>query len=351
MSPPKQGSGLWRRRNGSTTSPTPLRSRCAPWSNQCGRALHQSPLRCPQRLSGRDSRWVAVGVRPPSSGSAAALRLCRSYVRRHLQCLARWTYGWPLSAHIARRSTGRPVERLRDACRRSRPIRCRTFLPSRATTLAECSADRRGDTSARLSRRFAFLAPQFELASVERRRRDLGKVTARAERDSWTRRRVFRVPVEDAHAVLDDLLAWRDVKINRSRSPAGMIARPTVCCGLRESAGRRCAEADRSHRLPMAFFDDKLPARRLTTIGCPWVDVARAGRRVVGARDISGEIRFPPRPCCRSHCCPAIHCRTCSKSELAHWDTSCRWSRERWRLAKQLAGPSFRTRQYEHQTK
>jgi len=133
-------------------------------------------------------------------------------------------------------------------------------------------------------RRFAFLAPEFQLASVERRR------------ESWEREmrlrgvdpeeaRVFRVPVEDANAVLDDLLIWRD-------------DRPiAVACWNDRTAYsllRACAERGVSVPGQIAvtgfdgFLDDKLPARRLTTVACPWVDVAVKSVELL-VRGISGE--------------------------------------------------------------
>ncbi|MCW3054762.1 MAG: transcriptional regulator, LacI family [Chthonomonadales bacterium] len=133
-------------------------------------------------------------------------------------------------------------------------------------------------------RRFAFLAPQFQLASVERRR------------ESWERQmqshgidptevRVFRVPVEDANAVLDDLLAWRD---DRPIAVACWNDR-TAYSLLRACAERGVSVPDQIAVTGFdGFLDDKLPARHLTTVRCPWVDVAALAVDLL-VRGIGGE--------------------------------------------------------------
>ncbi len=126
------------------------------------------------------------------------------------------------------------------------------------------------ETIARGYRQFAFLAPHFELASVERRRAAwealLRDCTVPPDHS-----RVFRVPIEDANAVLDDLLAWR------KEHPIAV-----ACWNDRTAYSllRACVERGVSVPDQIAvtgfdgFLDDKLPARRLTTVGCPWVEVA-----------------------------------------------------------------------------
>lgn len=117
-------------------------------------------------------------------------------------------------------------------------------------------------------RRFAFLAPQFELASVERRRETWERLL---HAEGVSDARVFRVPVEDADAALAELM-----------DAPGTEPIAVSCWNDRTAYSllRSCSE----HSIPVpdriavtgfdGFLDDKLPARRLTTISCPWVDVA-----------------------------------------------------------------------------
>jgi LacI family transcriptional regulator len=130
------------------------------------------------------------------------------------------------------------------------------------------------ESRARGYRRFAFLAPEFTLASVERRR------------EAWEQRlhglgvrqadaQVFCVPVEDATGVLNQLLDWRLTR--RDDLPLAV-----ACWNDRTAYSLLRACAERGVRVPEeiavtgfdGFLDDKLPARRLTTIACPWVEVA-----------------------------------------------------------------------------
>lgn len=137
---------------------------------------------------------------------------------------------------------------------------------------------------ARGYKRFAFLAPEFALASVERRRvtwENLMRIIEVPPEEA----RVFRLPVEDANAVLDDLLAWQD-----SRPIA------VACWNDRTAYSLLRACTERQVAVPQqiavtgfdGFLDDKLPARRLTTIGCPWVDVAVQAVELL-VRGIGGE--------------------------------------------------------------
>lgn len=139
-------------------------------------------------------------------------------------------------------------------------------------------------TRARGYRRFAFLAPQFQLASVERRRatwEQRMQAYDMAEEDA----RVFQVPVEDANAVLDDLLAWRD---DRPIAVACWNDR-TAYSLLRACSERGVLVPDQIAVTGFdGFLDDKLPARRLTTIACPWVDVAVQAVELL-VRGIGGE--------------------------------------------------------------
>ena len=133
-------------------------------------------------------------------------------------------------------------------------------------------------------RRFAFVAPQFELASVERRRQAWERLLE--ARGVYAREaQVFRVPIEDAHAVLDELLEWRED-----------LPVAVACWNDRTAYSLLRACAERGVRVPHeiavtgfdGFLDDKLPARLLTTIGCPWVDVAVQAVDLL-VRGIAGE--------------------------------------------------------------
>ncbi len=140
------------------------------------------------------------------------------------------------------------------------------------------------ETQARGYRRFAFLAPQFVLASVERRRETWERIL-REQGVPPDAARVLRVPIEDANTVLEELLAERD-------------DRPTAvaCWNDRTAYSLLRACAERSIRVPEeiavtgfdGFLDDKLPARRLTTVHCPWVDVAVQAVELL-VRGIGGE--------------------------------------------------------------
>lgn len=140
------------------------------------------------------------------------------------------------------------------------------------------------ESQSRGYRRFAFLAPQFELASVERRRAAWERFLE-AHGVYAKEAHVFRVPIEDAHTVLDALLQWRE----------GLPV-AVACWNDRTAYSLLRACAERGVRVPQeiavtgfdGFLDDKLPARRLTTIGCPWVDVAVQAVELL-VRGIGGE--------------------------------------------------------------
>lgn len=142
-------------------------------------------------------------------------------------------------------------------------------------------------------RRFAFLTPQFELASVERRR-EAWKRLLREQGVPKAEAQVFLVPIEDAHMALDALLDWRD------EQPIAV-----ACWNDRTAYSLLRACTERGVRVPQeiavtgfdGFLDDKLPARRLTTIGCPWVEVAVQAVdllvRSIGGESIPGETILP----------------------------------------------------------
>lgn len=118
-------------------------------------------------------------------------------------------------------------------------------------------------------RQFAYIAPQWALPSVERRLetwqqllRERGVAPADA--------RVLRVDVEHAAPALETLLP-------RSGAPCAVS-----CWNDRTAYSLLQACQARGVRVPDeiavtgfdGFLDDKLPARQLVTIQCPWVDVA-----------------------------------------------------------------------------
>jgi DNA-binding LacI/PurR family transcriptional regulator len=133
-------------------------------------------------------------------------------------------------------------------------------------------------------RRFAFLAPEFRLASVERRREGWQR-EMQARNVAQPDARILRVPVEDAHVVLEDLLAWGDdhpiaVACWNDRTAYSLLR---ACIARGVSVPEKIAVTGFD-----GFLDDKLPARRLTTVGCPWVDVAVQAVDLL-VRSIGGE--------------------------------------------------------------
>ncbi len=117
-------------------------------------------------------------------------------------------------------------------------------------------------------RRFAFLAPEMTLASVDRRRDAFESELEQrgvAEQD----RRVLSIDFEKADAVLEALL---------------MNALPTAVCCWNDRAAYNLLRACLAHgvRVPEqlaitgfdGFTDDKIPSRHLVTICCPWEKVA-----------------------------------------------------------------------------
>ncbi len=127
---------------------------------------------------------------------------------------------------------------------------------------------------ARGHRNFVFLAPQKPLASVERRVAVYESELARRGAAALVR----RIHFEDAAPVLDELLSG---------------PRVAVCCWNDRTAYnllQACAARGVPEALAVAGFDgfrdEKMPGRLLTTICCPWPDVAaRALEILVGLID------------------------------------------------------------------
>jgi DNA-binding LacI/PurR family transcriptional regulator len=120
-------------------------------------------------------------------------------------------------------------------------------------------------------RRFVFVAPEFWLASVERRRAAFVDELERRELPTEDAQ-VLYINFERTAPILEDLLALRSVK-----KPLA------VCCWNDLTAYdllRTCAQKE--VRVPEdfavtgfdGFRDEKLPARQLVTVGCPWDEVA-----------------------------------------------------------------------------
>ncbi len=142
-------------------------------------------------------------------------------------------------------------------------------------------------------RRYAFLAPQFMLASVERRReaweREIDALGKSAEES-----RVLRVPIEDATVGLEALLA-----------KPGTLPIAVSCWNDRTAYSLLRACRERGVRVPEeiavtgfdGFLDDKLPERQLATVGCPWVEVAVQAVdllvRRIGGENIPAETILP----------------------------------------------------------
>ena len=123
-------------------------------------------------------------------------------------------------------------------------------------------------------RRFVFAAPQLALPSVEERARafesELEKRGLRLEA-----RQVVRIAFEDSAPLLEQVLA---------ADSAGRAGERTVICCWNDRAAynllRACTQ--RRVRVPedvaVSGFDgftcDRMPARRLLSVACPWPDVA-----------------------------------------------------------------------------
>ena len=144
-------------------------------------------------------------------------------------------------------------------------------------------------------RRFAFVAPHQTPASVARRRDAfMAQLAGRGARG-----RIVGINYEDVAPALDELLA--QIKPN-----AAIDERLAVCCWNDRTAYnllRACAE--RGVEVPQTlavtgfdgFDDDKLPARRLTTIVCPWDEVAATALDLLRARIEAGHEERPlPAP-------------------------------------------------------
>lgn len=120
-------------------------------------------------------------------------------------------------------------------------------------------------------RRFAMLVPHFFLASVERRRNAFIEELQRREIPAWDRP-ILSLDYEKTEPVISKLLSLADGE--------GPLA---VCCWndrtaydlLRVCAGSGIAVP---HTFAVTgfdgFLDEKLPARHLVTVRCPWDEVA-----------------------------------------------------------------------------
>lgn len=139
-------------------------------------------------------------------------------------------------------------------------------------------------------RRFAFLAPDFALASVERRRQTWEQ-QLRARGVPTDDLLMLHIPAEDAEGALDSLPA------------AGGAPRAICCWNDRTAYSLLRACRDRNVAVPQTlavtgfdgFLDLKLPARQLVTVRCPWAEVAA---RAVGllVQHIAGD-RLAPETC------------------------------------------------------
>lgn len=142
--------------------------------------------------------------------------------------------------------------------------------------------------------RFAFVAPQFRLASVERRLQAWQEILA-ARGVTPQNAFVLRVPVEDAASALAELLGrealpcavccWND-------QTAYSLLRAGLAQGIRVPEEIAVTGFD-------GFLDEKLPARQLATIECPWVEVAVNAvellTRQINGEAIAAETRLPVR--------------------------------------------------------
>lgn len=140
-------------------------------------------------------------------------------------------------------------------------------------------------------RHFVFLAPREALASVERRRVIFEK-ELKQRRVPAAARRIQRIDFETSAPFLD---VW-------DKEPV------VVCCWNDRTAYNLLQEcAEQRIKVPQqlaiagfdGFLDDKMPGRQLTTIGCPWPDVAAKALEIlvelIDNRDkpLTGEIKMP----------------------------------------------------------
>ena len=139
-------------------------------------------------------------------------------------------------------------------------------------------------------RHFTFLAPRENLASVERRRAVFEKELKRRNVPAAARR-IAPIDFENASSFLDD---WDKEKT-------------IVCCWNDRTAYNLLHEcAARGIKVPKrlavagfdGFLDDKMPGRQLTTIHCPWPDVASRALEILVDSiekrddDFTGEVQL-----------------------------------------------------------
>ena len=142
-------------------------------------------------------------------------------------------------------------------------------------------------------RQFAFLAPQRELASVERRRIAFDEALNRRGLDS-ANYRTLAMDFEQTAPLLPQLLA-----LARTEPLA-------VCCWNDRTAHNLlgdCARANVSVPQTLAitgfdgFQNDKLPARHLVTAVCPWEQVAQTALEQLRAHiDARAQKALKPAP-------------------------------------------------------
>ena len=142
-------------------------------------------------------------------------------------------------------------------------------------------------------RQFAFLAPSYELASVERRR--IAFDCALQERDLCpTKYRTFSIDFEQTAPILPQLLDFA------GNEPLA------VCCWNDRTAYDLLANCTRENiRVPQTlavtgfdgFPNDKLPAHQLVTAVCPWEQVAATALEQLRAHiDARAEKASLPAP-------------------------------------------------------
>lgn len=144
---------------------------------------------------------------------------------------------------------------------------------------------------ARGQRRFVFLAPRAALASVEARRAVFESELKR-RRIPAASRRIHHIEFEKAAPFLDD---WDKEQV-------------VVCCWNDRTAYNLLHEcAVRRIKVPQqlaiagfdGFLDDKMPGRQLTTVGCPWPDVAAKALEILvdliekRNEPFTGEVKMP----------------------------------------------------------
>ena len=147
-------------------------------------------------------------------------------------------------------------------------------LPGMASVSADDQAGMRmllAELWQRGYRRFVFAAPKLALPSVEERARafeaELQKRGLRLEA-----RQVVRIAFEDSAPLLEQVLA------------AGGVGERTVICCWNDRAAYNLLHACEEQRVRVpkdvavsgfdGFICDKMPARRLLSVACPWPDVA-----------------------------------------------------------------------------